>query len=183
VVTVSKQIHEGSDRRKQVKFRVAESKRDALDELADDLGTSRSQLLRDAVDDVLDEHGDGRDKKGYVPDRDDLAELYQACLRHGNQKLILNLRVKGGMVAEDTRYNKNDLVGALRLLERRGYVRIQVGGVFGRNPDAEVAVRVKPECADPSKWKYRKEENHPRRKRFRTEEDPDDADEQAEMVA
>ncbi|WP_162991576.1 ribbon-helix-helix protein, CopG family [Halostella salina] len=167
---MSKQIHDEEDRKAQVKFRVSESKRDALDELADDLGTSRAQLLRDAADDILDEHGDGQDEEGYVPERPDLAELYQACLRHANQKLILNLRVKGGMVAEDTRYSKNDLVGALRPLERRGYVRIQVGGVFGRNLDAEVAVRVKPECADPSKWKYRKEDDHPQGSQFRGED-------------
>ncbi|WP_162991401.1 hypothetical protein [Halostella salina] len=158
---MSKQIHEEGDRRKQVKFRVDESKCDALDEVADELDISRARLLRDAVDDILDEHGDAtRDVGGeYWPDREDLTELYRACLRHANKKLILNLRVKGGMVAEDTRYNRNDLVGALRPLEKRGYVRIQCSGVFGRNLNSEVAVRVKPKCADPKQWKYRKVED------------------------
>jgi len=161
-VAVSKQIHdEEGDRRKQVKFRVDKSKCDALDEVADELDTSRAQLLRGAVDDLLDEHADAtRDTGGeYWPEREDLTELYRSCLRHANKKLILNLRVKGGMVAEDTRYNRNDLVGALRPLEKRGYVRVQCSGVFGRNLNSEVAVRVKPKCADPKQWKYRKVED------------------------
>jgi hypothetical protein len=156
---VSKQIHDEGTRRKQVKFRVDESKRDALDEVADELDTSRAQLLRDAVDDILDEYDDSvRDMGGeYWPDRDDLAELYRARLRHANQKLILNLRVKGRMDAEDTRYKRNDIIAALRPLEKRGYVRIQIGGVHGQNLKTETAVRVKPTCADPDQWKYRKD--------------------------
>jgi len=161
-ISMSKQIHDESDRQKQANFRYDREKIDALDDIADELDTSRAELLRDAVDNILDEHGDlAQDEDGeYLPDRDDLAELYKTCLKHANQKLILNLRVKGGMVAEDTRYNKNDLVGALRPLEKRGYVRVQVGGVFGRNLDTEMAIRVKPKCADPKQWKYRKEDDH-----------------------
>jgi len=155
---MSKQIHDETDRKKQTKFRLAESKRDALDDLADERNQSRSQLLRTLVDDALDDADlRVRDDDGeFRPDRDDLADIYTACLRHANDKLVLNLRIKGAMLAQDTRYAKKDLTVVLRPLEARGFVRIQCGGVFGRDHKPELAVRVKPPEADPDQWKYRK---------------------------
>lgn len=152
---MSKQIHDESDRNKQVKFRCAEEIVDALDEVADERDTSRAHLLREAVDETLDDHGHATGQSTeYWPEREDLAALYQACLKHSNQNLVLNLRVKGSMVAQDTRYSQDDLVAALRPLEKADYVCIQTGGVFGKNLSSETSVRVKPTTADPKQWKY-----------------------------
>ncbi|WP_435364529.1 hypothetical protein [Haloarchaeobius sp. DYHT-AS-18] len=155
---MSKHIHDENNRNKQVKFRIKEEMADDLAAVAEDNGMSRAALLRQLVEDCIEENG-GTSQVGsdeYWPDREDLADLYRTCLKHANEKLILNLRVKGGMVAEDTRYSKDDLVAALRPLEQRGFVRVQIGGVYGQNLNAEVAVRVKPTTADPKQWKYRK---------------------------
>lgn len=100
---------------------------------------------------------DTRNSDGeYHPDRIDLADLYSACLKHSNPKLVINLRTKGSMLAQDTRYSQDDFVAALRPLEAQGFVRIQCGDIFGKGHDAQLAVRVKSPEADPTMWKYRK---------------------------
>ena len=52
---MSKLVPDETDPKKQTKFRLAESKRDALDHLADERNQSRSELLRTLVDDALDD--------------------------------------------------------------------------------------------------------------------------------
>jgi len=156
---MSKHIHDESDRNQQVKFRVSEDLVERFDEARD---TSRAALFREFMAEFVDEaHGTRTADGEYHPEREDLATLYDACLKHANPKLVLNLRIKGSLLAQDTRYSQNDLVAALRPLESKGFVRIQCGGVFGKGHEAEIAVRVKPPEADPRQWKYRKTSSKP----------------------
>lgn len=134
---MSKQIHDDTQRKQQVKFRAPEPLVDDFDDARD---KSRAELFREFMEDIA-----GNDTSEIIiPDDDDLAQAYQFLVNrarpYGDGKIVnfgdvqtkMSEQLNCPVDALKTRY--------LRRLRRQGYIGRPTSGRF----------EVKPLDADPN---------------------------------
>lgn len=120
---MSKQIHDETQRRKQVKFRADES---LVDQFDDAIDGSRAEALRDLMKEAVDEPQN--DGKLDVPNDSDLAEAYRWLVRRTQRKGKDTVRMHAAkrelsqQQGTDKRGVRSEL---LTPLENRGYIHIQ----------------------------------------------------------
>lgn len=125
-----------------------------ITELDDHAEDSRAELLRGIVRGWLGEQGDEQDPDHYLPEDEKLREIYLSCLNQANEKLRLAFYRESGIIAQDTQTSKDALKSYLSKLERKGYVRRQEPPLGQLS--ARLTYRIKPRCADPDQWVYRR---------------------------
>jgi hypothetical protein len=90
----------------------------------------------------------------YEPNNEQLRKVYRAALEASNNKLIVRMRKHGSVVAQESQTSQDALHGYLRELEAKNYARQQSGAPGGAK--TQTAWRIKPLCADPDQWVYRR---------------------------
>lgn len=110
-------------------FKCPDTHRDLLDDVADDRGISRSQLLRDIVAEFVDNHTEDDSVSSDLPDEQKLREAYLTLLemaeRHPQKRVTLE-QARNHLWTTSTpkKAVKDDLLTPLR---RQGLIRITPG--------------------------------------------------------
>ncbi|WP_435348988.1 ribbon-helix-helix protein, CopG family [Haloarchaeobius sp. HRN-SO-5] len=149
----------------RVSFGLPDDDRDDLDEIADDRGESRSELLRTLVDEFLQDHRDDNtdEPEGFVPRRSEPRTIYLEALDASDENLRLHERHLSLMAQSLNTFNTDGIRSVLQDLRRRGFVSL-----MGHPPDCDMkslpsVYRVKPRPVDPEDWTYNESRRRERR--------------------
>lgn len=116
---------------------------------------SKSETVREILREWHDSEHD-TDPDVYHPSDDQLAEVYAAVWDICNDDLIISMRRHGPTLRQRTQTDESGLRGALLDLQRQGYIS-RCAAWPGASDRTNESYRVKPPCADPDQWIYRRQ--------------------------